>query len=83
MTCAACDSATCSHSDPVYAGIHPSSPGAAQFRASGPYLTGGGAIPVAAGGFVDQRAGDREANGFGCGGEGFTVHNGGDTNAVQ
>lgn len=49
----------------------------------GPSPTGGVVLPPVAGDFVDQRAGDRDADGAGCGGEGFTVHNGGDTNAVQ
>lgn len=45
--------------------------------------TGGAALPCAAGGLVDQRASYRDADGAGRGGEAITVHNGGDTNAVQ
>lgn len=45
--------------------------------------TGGASLPCAAGELVDQRASDRDADGARCGGEAITVHNGGDTNAVQ
>lgn len=45
--------------------------------------TGGALLPCAAGRQVDQRAGDRDADGARCGEEEITVHNGGDTNAVQ
>lgn len=85
MTCAACQSATCGHSDPVYAGIHPLPAAAASVLpcTGGSTFTGGGAFPAAAGDIVDQRASDRDAAGARCGGEAITVHNGGDTNAVQ
>lgn len=55
MTCAACRTDGCTHSDPVYAGICPSP-------------------PVAAGDIVDQRAGDREADGTWRGVEAVPVH---------
>ena len=41
--------------------------------------TGGAMLPCAAGELVDQRAGDREADGAGCGGEIIPVHDDGDT----
>jgi len=76
MTCAACHSATCLHSDPVYAGVLPLSPVAAHPKTGSAFLTGGGAtLPRAvAGGFVDQRAGNCEADGTRCGGEGVSIH---------
>lgn len=36
--------------------------------------TRGASLPCAAGELVDQRAGDCDADGFGCGGEGIPVH---------
>lgn len=48
-----------------------------------PSLTGRVVLPPVAGDFVDQRAGDREADGAGCGGEAIAIHNGGNTDAVQ
>ncbi len=73
MTCAACRSTGCTHSDPVYAGICPSPP-AAFIPLGSRTSTGGGALPVAAGDIVDQRAGDREADGTWRGVEGVPVH---------
>lgn len=58
-------------------------PPAALAPLGGHTSTGGGALPVAAGDFVDQRAGDREADGFRCEVEGVCIHNGGDTNAAE
>lgn len=78
MTCAACGSTGCTHSDPVYAGICPSPP-AALAPLGGRTSTGGGALPVAAGDIVDQRAGDCEANGTWRGVEGVPVHASGGT----
>jgi len=40
-----------------------------------PSLTGGVVLPPVAGDFVDQRAGDRVADGAGCGGEAIGIHN--------
>ena len=79
MTCAACQSTTCSHSDPVYAGIHPF-PAATVLPVDGSCdPTGGASLPCAAGELVDQRASDRDADGARCGGEAITVHDHGDT----
>lgn len=39
-----------------------------------PSLTGGVVLPPVAGDFVDQRAGDRDADGAGCGGEANDIH---------
>jgi hypothetical protein len=78
MACAACQSVTCGHSDPVYAGIHPLPAAAASVLpcSGGSTFTGGGALPAAAGDIVDQRAGFRDADGARCGGKAITVHAG-------
>lgn len=77
MTCAACRSEHCSHSDLVYAGIHPLPAAAASVLpcTGGSTFTGGDALPAAAGDIVDQRASDRDADGARCGGEVIGIHN--------
>lgn len=72
MGCAACGLTDCGHPDLVYAGLHPL-PAAAPSHLGGRFLTGGVATP-AAGGFVDQRAGNCEAQRFRGGVEGVPVH---------
>lgn len=83
MTCTASqlNGWICGHSDPLYAGIYPFPASAASVLpcSGGSTSTGGGHLPTAAGDIVDQRAGDREADGTGCRGEGVTVHTDGVT----
>ncbi|MGW8141893.1 hypothetical protein [Sphingomonas zeae] len=61
------------------ADIHFLSLAADTHKTVSPSLTGGVVLPPVAGDFVDQRAGDREADGAGCGGEIIPVHDHGDT----